>query len=1047
MNFEIEKERMTFNFVKSLNKRDNLTFIQKLISYCFNVNILLMKTLKAILILCFFSYIKIYAQLSNDNCTNPIVIPDPSNYCSKAGEYTNIGATPSGYGAASCFSNAGNDVWFSFVARASDINITIKGNLKVVGEGGTMARPEAALYFGTCGGTINELECDSDASNKGFISFYQGGLIIGATYYIRVQGRSNGVGTFQICTINYNPPKEPSGDCPTASILCDKSPFVVQAVTGAGLDSKEADGAQCFSNGSTGVSNIEMNSTWFAWTCEQTGTLTFKLTPLKITDDLDFIVYELPNGVKNCSGKVILRCMAAGSLPFEYPTPCSGPTGLSLTATDLSETAGCDKDLPKDNFVKALDMVAGKSYAVMINNFTSTGTGFAMEFGGTGTFVGPKANMKITSPSTKACATDTLIFEDASTFALGSIVDWSWSFGVGAIPLSAKGKGPHKVAFNNPGIKSIALTVTTERGCLTTIVQNYLVEGCCDTKNKINTTSAITNLKCFEIPIGAISVSVITNPLLTTSYTWNTGSTTNSLNSLAAGDFSVTVSNNICDTVLTYKVTQPSEIVIDTIITKPTCNGGIDGAIQLSVKGGTTPYKYVWFNGNTTDKVSNLPVGNYAVTLTDNNGCTRFLNIPLRELELILDPVVQAITSPSCNGFKNGKIVVSIANGRPPYQYDFNDGKGFVSANILDNIGAGNYIVDVLDANGCRGKFNFAVAEPTPLVLDLDTTNVSCFGLKDGSLEAFISGGVGNYVLKWSNGITGLSNPDLPAGAYTVTATDGNGCIIRATGTITQPPQLFLAVTDVKNVICFGGNNGSISILGSGGTPGYKYSLNNGTYQTDTTFKNLLAGNYTLTVQDSLGCRTTVTARIFEPEQLVADAGRDTTVELGYAVWLKATYTPKNRIVTFDWSPKDLIENCLGTCQRVEVAPLKSTYFIVTVTDQSGCIATDKVLVNVTKTRPVYIPNAISPNHDGNNDKFTVYSNISAKNIKIMKIFNRWGSLVFEAKDFPPNEERFGWDGYFNGRELPPDVFAYYIELEFIDGEVVPYKGDITIIK
>ncbi|MCY7328552.1 MAG: hypothetical protein LH618_08395, partial [Saprospiraceae bacterium] len=237
---------------------------------------------------------------TNDECTNPIILPEVVNYCSAVGAYTNVGATPSTYGAATCFGTTQNDVWFAFTPVATDVTITVRGATNQ-GAGGTLQNPQISIYFGTCGGTINQLECQSAPAGSDVAEAYQGGLFVGSTYLVRIQGAGGRTGTFQLCVNNYNPPVDPKSDCPQASILCDKSSFVVQKVTGAGQNISELTDATCFSNGAPG--NYETNSTWFVWTCSQTGTLEFTLTPLNVADDLDFVLYRLPNGIGNCQGK------------------------------------------------------------------------------------------------------------------------------------------------------------------------------------------------------------------------------------------------------------------------------------------------------------------------------------------------------------------------------------------------------------------------------------------------------------------------------------------------------------------------------------------------------------------------------------------------------------------------------------------------------------------------------------------------------------------------------------------------------------------------
>lgn len=217
------------------------------------------------------------AQPSNDDCTNPLLISDVTSFCSPTGAFSNAGATPSTYQPANCFgTTTQNDVWFTFTPIATDVTITVRGATSGGGAGGTLRSPQVALYFGACGATINELGCDAASGSTNVAELYEGGLFVGTSYLIRVQGGGGQTGTFQLCINNYNPPVEPTSDCPRASILCDKSPFVVKSVTGAGNDNREMEDATCFDNGSPGLK--ESNSTWFVWTCSKSGPLEFALT-------------------------------------------------------------------------------------------------------------------------------------------------------------------------------------------------------------------------------------------------------------------------------------------------------------------------------------------------------------------------------------------------------------------------------------------------------------------------------------------------------------------------------------------------------------------------------------------------------------------------------------------------------------------------------------------------------------------------------------------------------------------------------------------------
>jgi hypothetical protein len=664
----------------------------------------------------------LFAQPANNDCRTPFAIPPSANWCSNIAQFTNVGATPSGYGAATCFSNAGNDVWFTFTPIATDVRITIIGNTPQ-GAGGTLTRPEISLYLGTCGETINEQECESDATGGNVIELYKGGLAIGETYYVRVQGRGGRTGTFQLCMNNYNPPAEPGSDCVIASVLCDKNAFAVQKVTGAGNDPREANDAQCLS-GFGG--NVESNSTWFSWTAATDGPLTFILTPLNPSDDLDFVLYELPQGALDCRNKRVVRCMASGDTRF--PSRCMGITGLRNGSTDTSEPAGC-ADPRQDNFLAPLQMVAGRSYALMINNFSATGNGFSIAFGGTGEFQGPVADFTTSEPDSTICVGQSITFTDASNFGLGAIAEYKWNFGPTASIASSNQRGPHTVTFNKAGTKSIVLTVTSDKGCVVTKIKTIRVECCADHFSAAEGT--VRNLTCPDADDGSIDLNIASN-YSPYSYLWGDSTTTEDLTNLPPGTYTVTVTDQAtCDTTLTFNLTGPPPTNFGIQITRPTCGGGMDGAATVNVSGGTPPYQFNWQNQGFTSNntLANIPRGDYTVVVRDANNCDTTLVIPVLELELILDPNVQAVTPPLCNGGSDGSIQVVVTNGSGPFQYNWNDGRGFQSANSLSGLRAGPYTVEVQDANLCVGSFNFNMEDHPPLQVMFDSTNASCNGI------------------------------------------------------------------------------------------------------------------------------------------------------------------------------------------------------------------------------------------------------------------------------------------------------------------------------
>lgn len=974
-----------------------------------------------------------------ETCQNATQLTDVDSWCSSVGVYSNNFALDEDE-SPGCFPNNQDnfDVWFSFVAEATDANISVAGNTGQ-NNGGTLENPQFAVYAGNCN-NLQLLGCFSDALGDNGGQLFIGPLTIGETYYIQVSARNGNRGTFQLCVNNFNAIPDPSSDCNTGVILCDKSSFTVEQVSGVGEQTDEMSDLACNTFNCTPV---ESGSAWYKWTCDDPGSLTFTLTPLNPADDLDFAVYELPNGVEDCSGKIDLRCMFSGEqvgAPFDIWEPCTGATGLMQDDPDVTETCGCQEG--DNNFVAQVEMVEGRSYALVVNNFSQSGSGFSVEFGGSGTFLGPEAEFRNDAPSDTLCIENTVTFTDESTF-VGGITGWEWDFGPGASPATADSEGPHAISYTTPGVKNILLRVTTEDGCVVTHIESIYAE-CCD--GEFTVDGLVEDIPCPSDTNGVVSLTV-NNDNPPYSFNWDNGGDNPTIDNLPPGDYTVTITDELsCDTVLSYTVESPPPLGIDTAVVMPRCNGGDDGAITLTVEGGTPPYAFRWENDTdfTSDNtLDNLTVGDYEVVVRDDNGCEIMLTIPVRELELQLDPTVVATTDPSCTGFSDGAIVVNISNGEPPYQFNFNDGNGFVDENSLTNLPAGTYQVDVLDNNLCEGSFTFVLEDPPPLQVSFDLENISCFGAADAVLEALPSGGVGDYGFEWAGGQTNPVLANLDEGGYTVTLTDGNGCEVVGDTSFTQPPPLFVDIGEVLDVLCFGDSDGSISVLGSGGFPPYEYSIDGQVFQVEPTFPNLLASDYTITIMDANGCTNTIDATVTQPPELVVDAGQDVRIELGYGTSLNAV--PNFPVEGYDWMPPDSL-SCTD-CPNPDANPVNTTTYTVTVMDAEGCVAQDSVTVRVIKNRPIYPPNAFSPNDDGTNDRFTVYAGPGVREIEELKIFNRWGGMVFEANNFPPNDPTLGWDGTFKGEEAAIGVYAFFARVEFIDGVVVLVEGDLQLVR
>lgn len=495
-----------------------------------------------------------FAQIG-DNCTDATLIADPTDFCSANQAASNLLATPSAEPQPVCFDNSNTDVWFCFTAVASEVVVIINAS------SGSMFLPSVALYSGDCPSGLTELACVGNQFSTQIVELRQSGLTPGSKYYFRVDALFPG--TFQYCIRNYFGIGAIASDCPVAVRLCDKSTFNVQAVAGPGADPTEFDGAPCYQGATSG----EINSTWYTFTAANDGTLTFTLSPNSPNDDLDFVVYRLPNGPGNCDNKVVERCMNAGD--FGLPSPCMGPTGLNLTAQDTENPPGCAGIT--DNFLKFLDMKAGTTYALAVNNFTSSGNGFQVEWGGTAQFVGPTAGFQTDEADNKICIGEEILMTDTSSFApsLGTLTGWHWNFGDGAVTDTANTRGPHTVQYKNKGIKTVALTVTTSTGCEVTVTRQVEVEFCCAFEASVQVVPG-----CPGTP-GATASVTEQGGIQPLKYAWSNGQQDSIATGLQAGNYSVAVEDAAgCKDTANFVVNTPLNVSVnfpkDTTIVKGT---------------------------------------------------------------------------------------------------------------------------------------------------------------------------------------------------------------------------------------------------------------------------------------------------------------------------------------------------------------------------------------------------------------------------------------------------------------------------------------------
>lgn len=357
--------------------------------------------------------------------------------------------------------------------------------------------------------------------------------------------------------------------------------------------------------------------------------------------------------------------------------------------------------------------------------------------------------------------------------------------------------------------------------------------------------------------------------------------------------------------------------------------------------------------------------------------------------------------------------------------------------------------------SGCQRIDSVEVLENTDLpVADAgDDQEIDC---TDNStlLDGSASSQGGEFSFEWSNSEGPLEfstlNPEVQqAGIYYLTISNVlTGCQNIDSVLVTPDEDALQSIeVGVVQPKCYGEENGLILVQGvTGGTPPLMYSLNGAPFTDQSVFSNLGAGNYELIAEDIMGCQVEFSTLIEEGDSVVVVLGEDREIELGDRVDLHAqTNVFEEAIEQVIWAPADST-GCID-CLSYTAQPTQSSLYSVTVVDTNGCQGSDQLLIFVNRERNVYIPNAFSPNGDGANDLFMVFAGEDVAIIHNLKVFNRWGGLLFERSNFPPNDPRFGWDGWFGGKKLNPAVLVYAVEIEFVDGEVEVFKGDVSLVR
>ncbi len=493
---------------------------------------------------------------------------------------------------------------------------------------------------------------------------------------------------------------------------------------------------------------------------------------------------------------------------------------------------------------------------------------------------------------------------------------------------------------------------------------------------------------------GSINIT-LTGNVNPVTYSWSSGQTTQDINNLAAGTYTVNITNgNGCTTNATYTVVNITNgtIVSDTTIINELCSNGI-GSIDITVTGGPSPYTYNWSTGDFTEDISGLNAGTYTVDITDNLGCsmTETYIVTNSLTNTLIDTSV--ITDENC-GDTTGTIDITVSGSASPFTYLWSNGE---ITEDISGLVAGNYTVDITDNSGCVTSQTVTVNNITNGLAAITViADESCTG-GDGTIDLIINGGILPYDIIWSTGDTTSTITNLSAGSYTYTITDSTGCIMNGTAIVgTVPSGITITTANINDDFC-NNSNGDVNISVTGANPPLTYQWSSG--QTTQDLTNITQGTYIVEIFDAGGCSITDTFTVlnsafyFVSDTVIVDALCPTCPDGSIDIT-----TVGSGSLTYGWSNGATTQDISGL--------LPGTY-TVTMTSGGGCTLIETYIVGSSGT--------ISVNENPAN-QYSIYPNpttgmiyinytLMQKSDLVMNIESVLGQIVYskEMKDTQQN--------------------------------------------
>ncbi len=632
------------------------------------------------------------------------------------------------------------------------------------------------------------------------------------------------------------------------------------------------------------------------------------------------------------------------------------------------------------------------------------------------------------------------------------------------------------------------VTVTDQKGCA--IIRDTIVKS--PPLLELVGLAAITKPSCPGTADGKIELTITGG---TPQYTFNwknqngdTGSKGSldgpsiMIEGLKVGIYDITITdqNNCPGLVIPLTdVTTPPIITLTKVLDKDvSCfANGCDGKATVTVTAGNSPtgsYNFAWKSGsfgsgqiNEPISADNLCKGWNTITVSDTR-CdyvdSIFVGAPA---PITYDTTSLQVVNATCFGQADGSITVSGKGGASPYTYSWLNQNN--NTPILTGIGADDYILTIKDSKDCEFRTTITVNEPPILAATIERADsAKCNNSKDGRITVKATGGNDavagqpQYTFTWPFNVSTAATADkLAAGTYSITITDSKGCAVVKDTILGQPAAIEFVLDTIAEPLCNGYTTEVKLKTAKGGSgsqlANYALVVNDQELPRGVSAQ-LGGGKHRINVADPDGCRAEkdLEIEIQEPPRIRVYLGKDVELELGDSYEINAVIESSVPIAKYNWStspgatPLTFSDSCKTRCGHL-IKPLVDGSYILQVEDSVGCVGGDTLNLSIDRNRNIFIPNIFSPNVDGTNDFFEVFADPqSVEQINYLRVYDRWGTMVFESPSFTPQASRNNgnrWNGYYKDGEANIGVYIYVCEVKFIDGLVLVFRGDVMLAR